>query len=81
MDDGLEKDAALVGCARELLRQVGERGAMQQVTYGVWGNMQQVVRAALGVGEIEGSRPRSSYAVQLIVGDGNGALGGAPGCR
>ena len=28
-DDGVEKDAALVGCTCELLRKVGERGAVQ----------------------------------------------------
>ena len=43
--------------------------------------MQQVVRAALGVGELEGSGPRPSYAAPVKVGDCDGALRGAPGCR
>ena len=77
-DDGLEKNAALIVGASELLREAVQRGAVKEVTHCIGRDVKGVVGIGCSVGELERSRPGPAEAVKLEVGDRDGACGGVP---
>ena len=56
-DDGLEKTAALIVGASELLREAVQRGAVKEVTHGIGRNVEGVVDGACVVNELERGGP------------------------